>query len=581
MLCTLLLLLVYMLFSAPLEFLTVFWRPTTSAAVGVSSPSPLKRLSTGSAPGLSTNYASLYLGAAVVSMEPSSCHGGVALISESVDKYVLCPCDAPRKQFVVQVIRDVQVRSVMVRNAEHFSSGVRNFTLLGSLQYPTPTWLVLGHFEAEQRRGRQYFDVTPRSRVRFIKLQWATSYGPEPWCTITSFQVYGIDVLETLTRYDGGDDLVAGEDAAGPSGGLRDTPDMNRLHLPALPPTLEEVTAPSLAGSSAAPSRNGATSAKDARMPTLSIEELAAGMRDSAAATVGASRGVDADDLLLAPVDVGVSAETGPLSQPDADAKLPSPTNSIALAATAPVFPSPNCSSAQPIGWNTSLKCAITDLAALWGSCAATTPGASDFTAVTTPTSAPTLPVSTSSRKGLSASGSIYRSPAGSLLTNLLRQQRSTHHELTLLMQRERHLAQELNRTRILLSDFYAKYKAAERESSEYRDRLHGLQLNLQLLQERFLLREHSNCGGEGGGAGRSGGSIMRSDTAMAVTSFVLLALTGILMLMYSSSSSRSVAGSPSGWGRYYNIGRGGGEVGSGGGNGPPLWPRHQRGRAR
>ncbi|GET90616.1 hypothetical protein, conserved [Leishmania tarentolae] len=576
--CTLLLL--YMLFSAPLGFLTVFWHRTTSAAVGVSSPSPLKRLSTDSAPGLSTNYASLYLGAAVVSMEPSSCHGGAALISDSVDKYVLCPCDAPRKQFVVQLIRDVQVRSVMVRNSEHFSSGVRNFTLLGSLQYPTSTWLVLGHFEAEQRRGRQYFDIAPRSRVRFIKLQWATSYGPEPWCTITSFQVYGIDVLETLTRYEGGDDLVAGEGAAGASGGLHSSPDMHPFHFPALLPTPGEGMEQSLGDRRAVLSRFGATSANGTPMPEVSLQEVSAGVWDGAAAIVGASTGVDADDL-LAPVDVGVSAEADPLSQRDVAVKQPASTNPIEPVEKVPALQSVNCSSAQPINWSTPLKCTISNLAALWGPCAADTLGESALIAATTPTSVPASPVNTSSSKGFSASKSIYQSAAGSLLTNLLRQQRSTHHELTLLMQRERHLAQELNRTRILLSDFYAKYKTRERESNEDRNRLRALQLKVQLLQERFLLREQSSCCGERSGVGRPSGSIMQINTAMAVVGFVLFVLTVILALLCSSSSSRSAVGSPNSWERYCNIGCGGGGAALGGGNGRPLWPRQQRGRAR
>ncbi|CAJ1030254.1 Sad1 / UNC-like C-terminal, putative [Leishmania lindenbergi] len=566
-LCALLLL--YALFSVPLEFLTVFRHRTTPAAVGISSPSPLKTFSTGSAPGLSINYASSYLGATVVSVEPPSCHGGSALISDSAENYVLCPCNAARKQFVMQLIRDVEVRSVMVRNAEHFSSGVRNFTLLGSLQYPTSAWLVLGHFEAEQRRGRQYFDVTPGRRVRFIKLQWATSYGPEPWCTITSFQVYGIDLLETLTRFDESDDLVATEGAAEVSGGHRCSPDMDCFHRPALPSTPGKVVTPSAAGSSAVASGSGAT-------PAVSIDELAAEMWNGATATARASKEDDTDVLLFAPVDVAVSADGGSPSHPGARAKRPSSTSSIALVKIARELQSPSCSSVNSMYWNASLQCTFSDLTALWGPCAVTRCGTSSHvTAVgTTPTHASASSVSTASIKGFPASRSIYQSVAASLLTQLLRQQRSLHHELTLLTRRQRHLAEELNHTRGLLSNFYAKYKETEREFSQYRNQLRGLQAELQLLQERFLLRRHSSFCGEGVDTSGSGGSIMRSDTTLTVILLVVLALMVVLVLIYSSSSSFPAVSRPSDWERYYSVSRGGG-------SGSPPWLQPQRGRAK
>ncbi|KAG5472632.1 hypothetical protein LSCM4_01952 [Leishmania orientalis] len=556
-----LMLLLCILFSAPLELLSVGGHRNSSAAAETASLSPLKRIHRDLAPGLSTNYASLYLGATVVSTEPPSCQGGSALISDSADKYVLCPCDAPRKQFVVQLIRDVEVRAVMVRNAEHFSSGVRNFTLLGSLKYPTSTWFVLGRFEAEQRRGRQYFDVAPCTQVRFIKLQWATSYGPEPWCTITSFQVYGIDALETLTRFDE-ENLEAGEDVFEFSGGLRGSPGMDRFHRKALPSTQEDVTVPSAAGSRAAPPMSSATPAIGAPLAPASIDELAAGIWDGATAAAKAPRGVEPDGLLMTPMDIAVSADAGPPFQPDADAKQPSSSNAIVLAATASAIQSPSWCAGHPISWNASLQCTASRSASLWGPCASATCGASDVTAVTAPAGVSASSVSTARSKGLSPSKSLYQSAAASLLTQLLRQQRSMRHELMLLTQRERYMAQELNRTRALISDIYKKYKGAAMGLNEYRGQMRELQVEIRALHERFL-RERRSSFDQGDGTGGGGRSTMRDGTAMAAAACALFALTAVLVLIASSSSSKGFVGSPSRWGRSYSISRGGG--------GPPL----------
>ncbi|KAK7200631.1 Sad1 / UNC-like C-terminal [Novymonas esmeraldas] len=569
-LCALLLL--YVVFSAPAELLSLPSRASTATGASSTTQHPAPR--TGAVPGLSTNYASLYLGATVVSMEPPSCHGGPALISDSADKYVLCPCDAPRKQFVVQLIRDVEVRSVMLRNAEHFSSGVRNFTLLGSRQYPSATWVVLGRFVAEPRRGRQYFDIAPRGRVRFVRLQWATSHGAEPWCTITSFQVYGIDVLETLTRFeeDGEDIGAAAVDVdGGGDGGARGGA---VAPLPSLPATLEELvatpppttTATATATTTTSITTSGGGGGDGVVSPITSLEDFAAGVWEG---TGEAARDVDAD-ATLAPVGEG-------------ELKRPSSTAAPPLVwAAAPAPPWRSCAVVQPEHWNASLQCTAAEAALLWFPCeqavcsvsdvaAASVPGATAAAVAAAAAAAAAVAVGGAGGRGPAASRSVYQGAAASLLTQLLRQQRSTQQELALLTQRERHLALELNHTRVLLGDFYRTYKETMKESSEHRDRLRGLSAELQTLHERLLLRERS--GGGGGGGGDRGG-LMRNNTAMSVAAFSLSALAVVLVLVSSSSSAQRVVGTPSAWGRHYSIN-------SPGGSGSPPGLRQQRGRPR
>eukprot|EP00796_Vickermania_ingenoplastis_P011625 gene11625-8013_t len=167
----------------------------TSGATTVGRRRPLSSLFT-------TNYASSFLGAGVIAGTPG-CQGDAAVLVDKKDSYMLCPCAVPHKEFVVQLIREVTVKMFVLRNEEHFSSGVREFVLLGSNRYPTTHWVVLARLSAENHRGRQYFtQLKPHGPVRFLKFQWVSSYGSEPWCTLTSLHVYGVDTLESLTAFE-------------------------------------------------------------------------------------------------------------------------------------------------------------------------------------------------------------------------------------------------------------------------------------------------------------------------------------------------------------------------------------------
>nr|CCC90900.1 conserved hypothetical protein [Trypanosoma congolense IL3000] len=149
--------------------------------------------------GFTTNYASAYLGATLTDFSPT-CHDASSVLNEDDEKYMLCPCSTRRKFFTVQLIRGIEVRILTLVNHEHFSSNVKNFTVLGSSKYPTNEWRVLGHFSADPRRGTQHFDVGPQQPVRFLRFLWATSHGEHSWCTLTTFKAFGVDVLETLTE---------------------------------------------------------------------------------------------------------------------------------------------------------------------------------------------------------------------------------------------------------------------------------------------------------------------------------------------------------------------------------------------
>lgn len=146
------------------------------------------------------NYASAFLGAQIVEHHDEA-KGAGNLLNDDKEKYLLMPCKANKKAFTVQLSRDVVVSSISLSNSEFFSSGVKNFTLLGGAQFPCKypcTWKVLGHYQANATRNHQYFE-TMHHTVRFVKFLWVSSTSNQLSCTLTTFRVYGVDVLDSLT----------------------------------------------------------------------------------------------------------------------------------------------------------------------------------------------------------------------------------------------------------------------------------------------------------------------------------------------------------------------------------------------
>lgn len=55
---------------------------------------------------------------------------------------------------------------------------------------------MLGNYTADNKLGDQRFSVKTRAYVRYLKLQWATHYGSEFYCTLTRIMVHGSTGLE-------------------------------------------------------------------------------------------------------------------------------------------------------------------------------------------------------------------------------------------------------------------------------------------------------------------------------------------------------------------------------------------------
>ena len=147
------------------------------------------------------NYASAYLGAKVVDHH-NDAKGAHHLLVEGSEKYMTIPCQSERKRFTIQLAREIEISMIQLSNEEYFSSSIKNFTLIGSRQYPCRPpecmWRVLGSLQAAHTREAQLFTIAKHPPVRYVRLLWVSQWGREKTCSMSTFQVYGVDVLDNL-----------------------------------------------------------------------------------------------------------------------------------------------------------------------------------------------------------------------------------------------------------------------------------------------------------------------------------------------------------------------------------------------
>ncbi|RLN43804.1 hypothetical protein BBJ28_00019929 [Nothophytophthora sp. Chile5] len=133
------------------------------------------------------NYASLDAGATILDSSPET-KSPTNLLVPDKDRYMLIPCENPRKWVVISLSEDVHADAIAIANYEKFSSPVKAFIVLGSVNYPTDTWLVLGNFTAAHANGEQVFQLDSLQHVRYIKFRFLSHYGSEYYCTLSQLR---------------------------------------------------------------------------------------------------------------------------------------------------------------------------------------------------------------------------------------------------------------------------------------------------------------------------------------------------------------------------------------------------------
>ena len=145
-----------------------------------------------------SNYASLDAGAIVLDTSEGF-KSASNILKNDKDRYMMCPCENPKKWIVVSLSEDVHVDAIAISNYEKFSSPVKDFWILGSANYPTETWKMLGNFTAQDVHGEQVFPI-PVHHVRYIKVRFLSYYGSEYYCTLSQLRVFGQTLTEVITQ---------------------------------------------------------------------------------------------------------------------------------------------------------------------------------------------------------------------------------------------------------------------------------------------------------------------------------------------------------------------------------------------
>ncbi|CAA6667778.1 unnamed protein product [Spirodela intermedia] len=157
------------------------------------------------------NYASAAKGAKVLACNKEA-KGAANILEDDKDRYLRNPCSA-EKFVVVELSEETLVDSVEMANFEHYSSSVRDFQLRSSLVYPTDSWEELGSFTAANVKQAQRFALREPKWARYLRLDLQSHHGAEFYCTLSVFEVYGVDAVERLLE-----DLISSPEPVSPTG---------------------------------------------------------------------------------------------------------------------------------------------------------------------------------------------------------------------------------------------------------------------------------------------------------------------------------------------------------------------------
>nr|KYP59820.1 Uncharacterized protein slp1 [Cajanus cajan] len=173
------------------------------------SESVIHRLEPG---GAEYNYASTSKGAKVLASNKEA-KGASDILTRNKDKYLRNPCSSEEKFIIIELSEETLVKTIKMANFEHHSSNFKDFELHGSLVYPTDSWIFLGNFTASNVKQAQSFVLQEQKWVRYLKLNLQSHYGSEFYCTLSIFEVYGVDVIERMLE-----DLINAQDKTFSSG---------------------------------------------------------------------------------------------------------------------------------------------------------------------------------------------------------------------------------------------------------------------------------------------------------------------------------------------------------------------------
>ncbi|KAL3787159.1 hypothetical protein ACHAW5_004729 [Stephanodiscus triporus] len=104
-----------------------------------------------------------------------------------------------KKYVVIGLSEDILVKQIILSNYERYSSRVKEFQVLASQEYPTPSddyWNIIGTYEAHSKSGEQAFELLEPTWARYLKFRFLSHYGSEHYCTLSQIKVHGSTMLQ-------------------------------------------------------------------------------------------------------------------------------------------------------------------------------------------------------------------------------------------------------------------------------------------------------------------------------------------------------------------------------------------------
>lgn len=90
---------------------------------------------------------------------------------------MLNPCNTEgQKWFVVELCETIQITKIEIANFELFSSRPKDFKVWSSERYPSPEWMLVGDWTAQDKRELQSFDVKTRLYAKYLKVTRRDEY---------------------------------------------------------------------------------------------------------------------------------------------------------------------------------------------------------------------------------------------------------------------------------------------------------------------------------------------------------------------------------------------------------------------
>jgi hypothetical protein len=154
---------------------------------------------------LLVDHASGQSGGKILS-HPDSLRGVSDIIHSDDGRYMLTACSS-KVWFTIKLADEVFIEKVGIVAKELFASTFRHIQILGSRQYPTSEWRVLGEIETNPMENQEWFDLSASGQcskcyVKYLKFRVLTHHTLEGYtkCALTRVQVFGSTVLQSLDK---------------------------------------------------------------------------------------------------------------------------------------------------------------------------------------------------------------------------------------------------------------------------------------------------------------------------------------------------------------------------------------------